>query len=63
MSLIHEYGERKEQKGKEEGKEEGIEVGEENIIKKLYSSGMGISEIASRLDMDVGDITRIVNSK
>ena len=58
MSLIHEYGERKEQKGIEKGEEKGIK----KIIEHLYSSGMDVSEIAFRSGVDIGKVEEIVNS-
>ena len=73
MRAIYEYGERKEQKGKEEGikegkekgrKEgikEGIKEGKEESILKLYKSGMKPEEISQRLDTDLDKIKKIIN--
>ena len=77
MSAIYEYGERKEQKGKEEGIKEGIEKGrkegkeegrkegkeegKEETILKLYKSGMKPEEISERLDTDLDKIKKIIN--
>ena len=57
MSAIYEYGERKEQKGKEEG----IKEGKEESILKLYKSGMKPEEISQRLDTDLDKIKKIIN--
>ena len=63
MSLIHEYGERKEQQGLEMGRKEGKEEGIKSIIKQLYSSGMEIPEIASRLKIEDSKVSEIINFK
>ncbi len=54
MSLIEEYGERKEEKGRKKGLEiglkeglkEGRKKGTENIIKNILISGLNPKEIA-----------------
>lgn len=53
MSLIHEYGERKEQKGKEEGKIE--------VIISFLESGMSVEEISDRLKEPLEEIQKIKN--
>lgn len=67
MSLIHEYGERKEQKGKEEGmkkglkegKEEGKIEGKKEVIISLIKSGMNVEEISDRLKEPLEEIQKI----
>ena len=61
MSLIHEYGERKEQKGRLEGIEEGRLEGIKSIILKLYDSGLSVSEISERSGMSISDVNKIIN--
>ena len=79
MSLIHEYGERKEQKGRLEGIEEGRLIGIEegrleaieegrlegikSIILKFYDSGMSVSEISERSGMSISEINDIIEIK
>ena len=67
MSLIHEYRERKEQQGlatgRKEGRKEGKEEGIKSIIKQLYSFGMDIPEIASRLKIEDSKVSEIINFK
>ena len=70
MSLIHEYGERKEQKGRlegiEEGRLEGIEEGRlegiRSIILKFHDSGMLVSEISERSGMSISEINDMIKS-
>lgn len=57
MSLIHEYGERKEQKGIAQG----IEQGSENVIISLLESGMSCEEISERIKMPLDEILEIKN--
>ena len=68
MSAIYEYGKRKEQKGIEKGRKEGIKEGKkeekeekEEIIHKLYESGMTPEEISKRLKTDLEKIKKIIN--
>ncbi|MBE6489671.1 MAG: hypothetical protein E7Z83_02305 [Methanobrevibacter sp.] len=65
MSLIHEYGERKEQKGIaqgiEQGREQGIVQGSENIIISFLKSGMSAEEISERIKMPLDEILEIKN--
>lgn len=61
MSLIHEYGERKEQKGKEEGIKEGTIKGKEETIISLLESGMSAEEISDRLKEPLENIQKIKN--
>ena len=70
MSLIHEYGERKEQKGRlegiEEGRLEGIEEGRlegiRSIILKFHDSGMLVCEISERSGMSISEINDMIKS-
>ncbi|MEE0935612.1 MAG: hypothetical protein U0L42_08065 [Methanobrevibacter sp.] len=57
MSLIHEYGERKEQKGIAQG----IVQGSENIIISFLESGMSAEEISERIKMPLDEILEIKN--
>ena len=57
MSLIHEYGERKEQKGIAQG----IVQGSENIIISFLKSGMSAEEISERIKMPLDEILEIKN--
>ena len=59
MNAIQEYGERKEQKGHEEG----IKQGRNNIIQKLYQSGMNPEEIADRTQMNLKTVNKIINTE
>lgn len=65
MSLIHEYGDRKEQKGikigTEQGFERGIEQGKGKIILDLLNSGMSAEEISQRIKMPLEEILEIKN--
>ena len=63
MSLIHEYGERKEQKGRLKGIEEGRLEGIKSIILKLYDSGLSVSEISERSGMSISEINDIIEIK
>lgn len=53
MSLIHEYGERKEQ--------QGIEQGMGKVICDLLKSGMSAEEVSQRIHMPLKDILEIKN--
>jgi len=53
MSLIHEYGKRKEQKG--------IEQGSENIIIEFLKSGMSCEDISQRCSLTLDEILKIKN--
>ena len=57
MSALYEYGERKEQNGKEIGKEEE----RREIIKKFFDSGMSIEEIAEITEIDIKKVEELVN--
>ena len=57
MSLIHEYGKRKEQSGFDQG----IEQGSENIIIELLKSGMSCEDISQRIKMPFEDVLAIKN--
>ena len=59
MSAIYEYGKRKEQKGIEKGRKEGKKEEKEEIIHKLYESGMTPEEISKRLKTDLEKIKKI----
>ena len=61
MSALYEYGERKEQNGKEIGKEIGKEEERKVIIKKFFDSGMSVKEIARITEIDVKDVEKLVN--
>lgn len=55
MSLIYEYGERKERKGKREGRREG----RTNVIENLLKSGMSPKEISNRTKRPLNEILEI----
>ena len=61
MSLIDEYGKRKEQSGFDQGIEQGIEQGSENIIIEFLKSGMSCEEISQRIKMPFDDVLAIKN--
>ena len=58
MSLIHEYGERKEQ----QGIEQGIEEGRGSIIVGFLKSGMSAEEISGRIGMPLEDVLEIAKN-
>ena len=54
MSLIHEYGERKEQ--------QGIEEGRGSVIVGFLKSGMSAEEISGRIGMPLEDVLEIAKN-
>ena len=58
MSLIHEYGERKEQ----QGIEQGIEEGRGSVIVGFLKSGMSAEEISGRIGMPLEDVLEIAKN-
>ena len=61
MSAIYEYGERKEQKGREKGIKEGIKEGREETILKLYKTGMTPEETIQNRNDTRRNITKTRN--
>ena len=68
MSVIEEYGIRKEQKGYEKGFEigfkESFEIGikevRKEIFKKVHDSGMSVEEIARRTEIDIKEVEELL---
>ena len=60
MSLIYEYGERKEAKGKIEGKIEGKREGLREILSCLVNSGDSLNEISKKTGKPVEELERIL---
>lgn len=58
MSLIYEYGERKENKGRREGRREGIK----EILEGLINSGTSLAEISQKTGKSVNELTEILQS-
>lgn len=48
MSLLDEYGDRREQKGRDEGWRKGKKEGMKELISSLLNSGESLSEIAKK---------------
>ena len=59
MSLIEEYGNRREQKGKDEGKKEGMKKGMKKIIESLIKSGITLNEISQKTEITVTILLRL----
>lgn len=58
MSLIYEYGERKENKGRREGRREGIK----EILEGFINSGTSLAEISQKTGKSVKELTEILQS-
>ena len=58
MSLIHEYGDRREQKGRNEG----INQGMKNILQSLINSGDSLSEISQKTGKTIKELEKILNN-
>jgi predicted transposase YdaD len=58
MSLIYEYGERKENNGRIEGRREGIK----EIINGFLNSGTSLNEISQKTGKSVEELTEILQS-
>ena len=56
MSLIYEYGERKENKGRKEGRKEGIK----EILEGFVNSGTSLAEISQKTGKSVKELTEIL---
>ena len=57
MSLIYEYGNRREQKGRNEGINEGMK----EIIKSLLNSGETLPEISQKTGKTIQELKKILN--
>ncbi|WP_458405026.1 hypothetical protein [Methanobrevibacter sp.] len=57
MSLIYEYGDRKEKNGIKEGRKEGME----DVIKSLLKSGMSCEDISQRINKPLNEIYEIAD--
>ena len=55
MSLLYEYGERREQAGREEGMKE--------ILKSFINSGVSLSELSEKTGKTIPEIKKILNEK
>ena len=60
MSLIYEYGDRREQKGRDEGINEGINQGMKNILQSLINSGDSLSEISQKTGKTIKELEKIL---
>lgn len=67
MSLIYEYGNRREQKGRDEGKNEGINEGinegMKEIIKSLINSGETLPEISQKTGKTIQELKKILYNR
>lgn len=57
MSLIYEYGDRREQKGWDEGKNEGIK----EIVQSFITSGTSLEEISQKTGKPIKELKKILN--
>ncbi len=66
MSLIYEYGERREQKGKDDGIKEGIKEGMKEGMKELINdfikSGTTLEEISQKTGKSIQELEEILKS-
>ena len=56
MSLLDEYGNRREQKGREDGWRAGKKEGMKELISSLLDSGESLSEISKKLGMSISEL-------
>ena len=57
MSLIYEYGDRREEKGRTEGRTEGMK----EILKSLIESGDSLSELCKKTGKTIKELKKILN--
>lgn len=57
MSLIYEYGDRREKKGRNEGRDEGMK----EILKSLIDSGDSLSELSQKTGKTIKELKKILN--
>lgn len=62
MSLIYEYGERKEKKGRDEGIKEGRTEGIKEILVSLLNSGDSLSDISQKTGKSIKELEEILSS-
>ena len=60
MTLIYEYGDRREQRGREEGIEKGREEGIKEIILSFINSGTPLSEISQKTGKSIEELNEIL---
>jgi hypothetical protein len=58
MSLIYEYGERREQKGKDDGIKEGMK----ELINDFIKSGTTLEEISQKTGKSIQELEEILKS-
>ena len=56
MSLIKEYGDRREQKGRNDGKKEGMK----ELISSILDAGESIPEISKKTEKSVEELEEII---
>jgi len=61
MSLIYEYGNRREKEGKDEGIKEGMKEGMKEIIQKFLNSGTTLEEISKKTGKTTQELNEILN--
>ena len=61
MSLLQEYGNRRENEGKDEGIKEGIKEGMKEIIQKCLNSGTTLEEISKKTGKTTHELNQILN--
>lgn len=62
MSLIYEYGERKEKKGRDEGIKEGRTEGIKEILVSLLNSGDSLLDISQKTGKSIKELEEILSS-
>ena len=62
MSLIYEYGERKEKKGRDEGIKEGKTEGIKEILVSLLNSGDSLLDISQKTGKSIKELEEILSS-
>ena len=62
MSLIYEYGERREQQGKDDGIKEGIKEGMKELINDFIKSGTTLEEISQKTGKSIQELEEILKS-
>ena len=60
MSLIYEYGNRREEKGRYEGMKEGKKEGMKEIISSLIESGTPLTEISQKTGKTIPELKEIL---
>ncbi|MBO6123207.1 MAG: hypothetical protein J6P09_05150 [Methanobrevibacter sp.] len=60
MSLLDEYGDRREQKGRDEGWRKGKKEGMKELISSLLDAGESIPEISKKTGKSVEELEEIL---